>query len=258
MLRITEDSYSLLLEAGEFVYEEESKFFCEDYLVKEENKSLIQELPKYIIYKFLDRAVGNLTAYDKPASIIFPDQLNTNLYKEHKLHYGEKIETIYYAGFNLDTGRLSSPVIKITYSYNRDSDYLLKYKTRTIYWMYEGGSWSEDTQVDIIPYLSEAKKLAEIKMVRNNIVEEAESLAKQLGLFDYVQELFEDYLDSITLYKEAGSRNFATNIAEDTKHSFWLDENTRDGKMTIREFLTGFFMIGTKPPKEEDSVEVEV
>ena len=123
MIRITEDSYNLLLEAEEFVYEEENKFFCEDSLVKEENQSLIEELSKYLIYKFLDRPVGGLTPYDKPASIIFPDQLNTNLYKEHKLLYGEKVETIYYAGFNLDTGRLSSPVIKITYSYNRDSDY---------------------------------------------------------------------------------------------------------------------------------------
>lgn len=251
MIRITEESYKALRQASEFAFvDEDNKYWVDPNFIKEENSSLVEELPKYLIYKFLDRPVGGLTAYDKPASIIFPDQLNTNLYKEHKLLYGEKVETIYHAGFNLETGRLSSPVIKINYKYIRDEESLLKYKERTISWTYEGGVWSEDIQFDIIPYLSQPKKLAEIKMLRNNIVEEAESLAKELGLFDYVQELFEQYLDSITLYREAGSRNFVNDLATDEEHSYWLDMKTRDGLMTIREFLMGFFMIGTKAPKE--------
>ena len=246
MIKITLESHNNLKEQSILSYAEDKSFFVDPGIVPQDYKHLIEECPKYLIYKFLDRPIGNLTPYDKPASIIFPDQLNSNLYKEHKLLYGEKVETIYYAGFNIETSRLSSPVIKITYKYIRDESYFLKYKEREIFWAYEGGEWSKDTQKDIIPYLSQAKKINEIKMLRNNIVDEAESLAKELGLFEYVQELFEKYLDNITLYREAGSRKFSINIATDEEHSFWLDEKTPDQKMTIREFLVGFFMIGSK------------
>lgn len=256
MIRITKQSYDLLTEAGALAWSEDDKYYSDIALIAEEHQAMYIEAPKYLIYQYVNPGLFGLTEYDHPGNIVFPDQLNQNLYKDYKLYYGEKINSTFYAEYDLENGQLFKPVVKVDYVYHRGEDYLLKYKERTVTWAYEDGTWSDVVQTDIIPYLTNAKKLHEIKIVRANVTEEAESLAKQLGLFEYVQQLFEKYLDHITLYKEAGSPKFAQDILNDQEHAGWLDQRTPDDKMTVREFLYSFFMIATKQenPSQDPTV----
>lgn len=198
----------------------------------------------YKIYDLLYDVPEQTIKEKFPGHIIFPEQLSMNLHKIHTKYYGTIISTHYYKNYDAINKIPLEPIVKIEYEYFRGNNYLLDYKIKTVSWMLSDDTWSKEQQIDTIYCVTESERLIEVRELRVSIIDEAEALAKQFGLWPYVKPLFEKYMRSIDLYKEAGSKQFSEFIKLDVEHSSWLDQMTHDGKMTIRKFLSDFFLIG--------------
>lgn len=220
-----------------------SEIISEDLI--NEVRALVVVPITYKIYDLLYEVPDLETRMKFPGSIVFPEQLSVNLHKVNKKSYGALVLSTYYKSYDPVTNLSSEPIVKIEYTYTRDSQYLLTSKLRIISWMLSNGTWSPQTQVDTLYCTTESEKLIEIKALRSSVVDEAEALAKETGLWPYVKPLFERYVKEITLYKEAGSKQFSNILRDDVENSAWLDMMTRDKTMTIRNFLVNFFKIGS-------------
>lgn len=199
---------------------------------------------EYVIYDLVDSVQIDKTK--QPKHIIFPEGLNQNLYKQYNLYYGDKVQTIYYSGFNLEDGTVFNPVVKIDYTYHRDTDHSLMYKERTFSWFKRDGNWGTDTYTDIVPYTTTYAKQRELELVRENIEQEARALAVSLGLGDAISEMYELYQNQIRSYVITGSPKFSQTLSTLSPLTHpWLEQRTSDDKMTVQEFLTQFFLIAT-------------
>lgn len=195
----------------------------------------------YKIYRYipLEQIPYSLSVH--PGSIIFPDGLNRNLPKKTFIALGERVKTIYFDRYIDD--RFTEPIIKIDYTFNRDDRGLLIDKQRIISWRLEDETWSHWTQTDVIPVTSNAEKLAEIKRRRTNIVSEVAGLSKDIGLLSAIGDLYSRYALQINKYIESGLPDLRNAIGSNTDLS-WLDNQTSNPNVTVRQFLMNYFSIG--------------
>ena len=248
-IQITEDSYEAILAAGESVWRERAsphlgdRFYCQPELIAEDKKNLIVEAPKYKLYRYV---AGEKDPYLHPGSIIFPENLTKHLPKKQFIALGERIKTIYFDRFEVDT--FIEPIIKVDYKFNRDSEGYMLSKERTISWRTEDNRWSDRIQYDVIPITSNQQKLAEIERRRNNIIDEVAGLSRDIGLKSALADLYYRYVTEINLYIKSGSSSLAIAIKNNVDLE-WLENPTPSNpNKTVRQFLVEYFSIGTIEP----------
>ena len=198
----------------------------------------------YKIYRYLEPWQLPPSLDIHPGHIVFPDSLNRNLPKKQFIALGERRKTIFFDRFEDD--KFIDPVIKVDYRFNRDEAGLLKSKERSISWQLEDNTWSKKAQEDIIPVISNEKKLQEIKRRRRNIVDEVAGLSVDIGLESALTDLYARYYREISLYVDSGLLDFKEALNNNTD-LYWLDRPTpSNSKITVRQFLTNYFSVGTK------------
>lgn len=180
-----------------------------------------------------------------PGDIIFPEQLNRDLPKQTIIELGERRQSIYYDRYR--DGEYLDPIIKVDYVFNRDERGFVFEKVRTISWCLEDGTWSQQTQKDFIPVVSQAEQITELKRRRENIINELKGLAKkysttQLPLEAKILEVFEANQVLINSYIDAGSPKFRDAISISTEP--WLDEVVVATGNTSRDILLSYLSIG--------------
>jgi len=199
---------------------------------------------EYVIYDYVKDKPALLT--DLPKEIVFPEDLNQNLYKSYKLFYGDKVESIYYADFDTTTGELTNPIVKLTYEYHRDTLGYLIYKVRTFHWMRRDGNYGEEVYSDLQPCVGDIAKIKELKLKRANIVEEIQGQSKELGFLPQMLQLYNDFQNQLSLYKDVGTLDFSQTLATTVDPSYaWLDQPTPDNLTTLRQHLSYCFSLGT-------------
>lgn len=199
----------------------------------------------YKIYNYVNPENQPLSLSLHPGHIIFPDQLNKNLPKKSEIILGERRRSVYYD--RVEDGKYIEPIIKIAYAFKRDESGLVYEKVRTIAWILESGKWSNELQTDIIPIISDAEKLTEIKRRRYNVVTELKGLAKKYSTPEFnlegkTLEIFENYQLFVNSYIDAGSAKLRDAIAED--NADWLDVTNPATNNTPREIFNQYFSIG--------------
>lgn len=193
----------------------------------------------YLIYDFIHDYQGDRTA--SPRHIIFPEQLDIYPPKRSYIAKGERTKTIY---FSDDT--YSTSIIKVEYVFNRDEKGLLLSKTRTISWKLDNGHWAAETKPYTIPVSSETERLQEIKIRRENIIDGLKGLAAEMGITDYILELFKAYQLECDLYKNSGSALLYKAIKEETNIP-WLDARLPNGKVARAALLLHLEVGVTEP-----------
>lgn len=213
-----------------------------DTFLKDKIRKYVEDR-EYVIYDYYIKQQIDKTSL--PIHVIFPEQLTQNLYKVSIFNYGDRIENTYYAGYGRASDTLNTPVVKINFTFHRDTDYLIKYVDRVFSWMRKDGNWSTETYSDIKVYSSSIQKLRELRLVRSNIVEEAQEKAKIFGFLPQMLHIYDMFDQEVNLYEKAGSNALSQAIANATGVDWgWLDDLTPDGAMTNRAFLSYFFSIG--------------
>lgn len=197
----------------------------------------------YKIYDYLAEKVEN--PHLLPKGVLFPEQLDCNLFKDYVLYYGDRVLTIYYQGYDTETEALSNPLVKISYVYYRDSNHYLKYIERTFHWMLNNGTWSPNTYSDTQAFTNPSHKAKELAVVRSNIIEEAQGFAKFLGLTSQMLQIYTTFAAEVNLYEKVGSTTLSLAVANAGEGFEWLDYKTPDNVTTLRAFLSYFFSIGT-------------
>lgn len=199
----------------------------------------------YKIYRYVGLSMGSHCPSTHPGHIIFPDQLNTNLPKKSDIIYGERRRSVYYD--RVEDKQYIEPIIKIDYAFKRDEMGLVYKKLRTISWMLESDKWSTEVQTDVIPVISEASKLLEIKRRRYNVVTELKGLAKkysteQFNLEGKTLEIFEEFQLYVNSYIDAGSAKLRNAIAQ--YDADWLDAVNPETGNKPRDIFLKYFSIG--------------
>ena len=194
----------------------------------------------YLIYDFVLEPPSN--PRKKPKHVLFPEQLNRGLYKEYTLSRGDRTNTTYYADYDIEQAVVSNPVVKIDYEYVRDADHFLKHVKRTFSWMLKNGQWSDDVFVDYKPMLSLKQKMKELALVRSNMIEENQGLAKELGILPEMLLLYDRYSSEVLAYKDGGSRALSDAIKNDTELA-WLNEPAITFP-TFRDYLVDSYLVG--------------
>lgn len=199
----------------------------------------------YKIYRYIDPEDQPQNLSKHPGSIIFPDQLNRNLPKRTDIILGERRRTTYFDRYEND--QFIEPIIEINYHFERDQQGLVFEKMRSIAWMLESEAWSEETQVDYIPVVGAAEKLAEIKRRRYNIISELKGLAKKFSTAENqlerrILEIFEENQLLINTYIDAGSSKFRNAIQNSDQA--WLDVVIPATGNKSRDVLTQYLSIG--------------
>lgn len=204
----------------------------------------------YKIYRYIEpwQHPGSLDIH--PGHIIFPNSLNRHLPKKSFIALGERVKTIYFDA--IEDKRFAEPIIKIDYRFNRDDRGLLIDKQRTISWRLEDDTWSKETQLDTIPVTSNAEKLTEIKRRRSNIVTEVAGLSRDIGLESALTDLYSRYALEISKYKESGLSELRNAIASNTDLT-WLDRQTSNPNVSVRQFLMNYFSIGLEASSSLDN-----
>lgn len=202
----------------------------------------------YKIYNYVNPENQPLSRSLHPGHIIFPEALNRNLPKKSEIILGERRRSVYCD--RVENGEYIEPIIKIAYAFKRDEMGLVYEKVRTIAWMLESDKWSRDVQSDIIPIISDAEKLTEIKRRRYNVVTELKGLAKQYSTPEFnlegkTLEIFENYQLEVNSYIDAGSAKLRDAIASD--NAGWLDIKNPATNNTPREVFYKYFSIGVLP-----------
>lgn len=197
------------------------------------------------IYRYINLEHLPISRAEHPGHIIFPEQLNRNLPRRADIIFGERRRSVYYA--SVEDGEYIEPIIKIDYAFRRDEIGLLYEKLRTISWMLESDKWSHEVQTDVIPVLSDAEKLLEIKRRRYNVVTELKGLAKRFSTKEFnlegkTLEIFEKYQLLVNSYVDAGSALLRDAIS--SYDADWLDKVNPTTGNTPREVFYKYFSIG--------------
>ena len=220
-MEITEQSYLNLLVEDQQVWVVEGKYYTNEDLIEEEHKSLIEKVPYYLIYDYIDDA--GLSNTDWPGRIIFPDQLDRYLPKKSFIAFGERVKTLYFTDETY-----TKSIIKVEYTFNRDAEGYLKDKIRTIFWKKSDETWCPKKKVLNIPVSSETEKQREIKIRRRNIIDGLKGLAGEMNITDRILELFALYQSEEALYVESGN-NALYNAIQNDVVTTWLDSPLPNG-----------------------------
>lgn len=214
--RITQTSHDNLIAAGYAAWQEsDNHYYVVEDLIPSTDRNLINPLLPYKIYDYVNHKEGDETEW--PGAIIFPEQLNIHLPKKSLIQFGERINSTYYRDQSY-----TDPVIKVDYVFHRDIDGYLLYKERIISWQKTDNSWCPNTKQLVIPVSSEIEREREIKQRRNNIIDGLKGLAAEMGITNYMLELFSTYQLEENLYVESGSDALYRAIENDTTTP-WLN-----------------------------------
>lgn len=205
-------------------------------------------MKKYKIYGYV--APENALDHSQfPGSIVIPQQLDLPLYSDGGVvEMGERISETWYSTYDEENSKLSDPVAKFLYKFDRDAKgFVIKVKT-TVKYTYTNGEWSEQTKSWDKPVLSTDAKMREIKRRRENVVIDLKKRATDFKLSGAIGSLFKRYLAEIALYIESGDISLREAIKNNSEEGFeWLDRELPQG-VTIRKFLVFNFSIGANEP----------
>lgn len=129
---------------------------------------------EYVIYDLLpdDSPWQHLDQRYLPCDIDFKTALTTKLFPDWKKEKGAPTQVIYYRdSILLGQGNqsFSSPVVKIDFTFIRDSITLVQKKIRKIYWMDRSGNWSTDYKL-MIEHPTKEQQIEEAEQRRKNII----------------------------------------------------------------------------------------
>jgi hypothetical protein len=207
--------------------------------------------PKYKLYDLMPNP-EKFTDEDKsvlPVDIDFKTGLSVNVYKEVVMLHGAPVSKTYYTDATVgENGSItySNPIVKIEYTFDRDSISLAKSCTQRFRWYDTDGNISEGYK-DVVDLFSTTEKIAEAEQRRGNII--ADLKLKTIGLLMYTEQLSQPdaaelgrpflaaYKQDIYNYIDEANTDFATSVTSapiDDYH--WLDNMTPYG-VTIRQLI---------------------
>lgn len=205
-------------------------------------------IPQFKIYDLIDGA------YDRerlPVDIDFKTGLNTALYQETIMDHGSPVYKQYYtSAVSNDDGSVtySNPIVRIDYTFDRDSLSLAKSCTQRFRWYDTTGTLSTDYK-DVKDFFNSVESMAESVQRRSNIIDDLK--VKTIGLLMITQQISEAdaaalgriflaaYKVEIYNYIDEADTDFAAAVAAAPANTYpWLDSMTPYG-VTIRQFIVG-------------------
>lgn len=228
---ITLDSYTALLAAGEFAWQENNRYYADFDIV--EDDGLIISTPTYKLYKYL---------YGEYDETQFPGDIPFNI------HGLRKIETINFGLRSLslytDPENETDEVVKVEYTFVKDPGLpTMNYRDRIISLKLSDDTWSTETKRIRKYYTSNFQKEEEIEYRRHNVIEQLKSIADDLGIHEYIIQLFDLYHQESYKYVAGGSLDLRDAINADTTLP-WLNENLPNG-YPARQTIANYCVIGT-------------
>lgn len=184
-----------------------------------------------------------------PVDIDFKTGLSVNLYKEVVMLHGAPVFKTYYTDATIgENGSVtySNPVVKIEYTFDRDSISLAKSCTQRFRWYDMDGNIS-DGYKDVVDLFNTSEKIAEAEQRRGNII--ADLKVKTVGLLMYTEQLSQTdaaalgrpflaaYKNEIYNYIDEANTGFADAVTAASSETYpWL-ENMTPYSITIRQVI---------------------
>lgn len=228
---ITLDSYTALLAAGEFAWQENDRYYSDAEIV--EDDGLIIGKPTYKLYKYL---FGDYDETVYPGDIPF------------HIHGLRKIETVTFGLRSLslytDPENEADEIVKVEYIFTKDAGLpTMNYRDRKISLKLSDDTWSETTKTVRKYYTSNFQKEEEIEYRRHNVIEQLKALADDMGIHEYIIELFNLYHQESYKYVSGGTLDLRDAINNDTTLT-WLNGNLPNG-YPARQIIAQYCEIGT-------------
>jgi hypothetical protein len=204
----------------------------------------------YKIYELL--AEGHPSKGDNerlPADIDFKTGLAVDLFKDVVMVDGAPVSKTYYTDASVDENGVvtySNPIVKIEYTFDRDSISLAKSVTQHFKWYDTEGVLSTEYK-EVKDFLNTAEQMAEAEQRRGNII--ADLKVKTIGLLMYTEQLSQAdaaelgrpflaaFKNDIYNYIDEANTGFADEVTNASSETYpWL-ENMTPYSVTIRQFI---------------------
>lgn len=202
--------------------------------------------PQFKIYEFVP---GNYENTVLPVNIDFKTGLTRALYQETIMDHGAPVYKQYYTDATMEEDgsiTYSNPVVRIDYTFERDSISLAKSCTKRFKWYYTNGDLSEGYK-DVKDFFNNVESMAEAKQRRSNIIDDLK--VKTIGLLMITESISQaDAADMgkafLAMYKveiynyvdEANTAFHDAVVIASAETYPWLD-NMTPYSITIRQFI---------------------
>lgn len=204
-------------------------------------------IPEYKIYALMlsnsrDRSI-------LPVDIDFKTGLAVDLYKDVLMSAGAPVSKTYYTDASISEQGVitySNPIVKIEYTFDRDSIGLARSCTQKFKWYDIDGVLSTEYK-EVTELLNTVEKIAEAEQRRGNII--ADLKVKAIGLLMYTQQISQvdatalgrpflaAYKQDIYNYIDEANTGFAASVTGASAETYpWLDDMT-PYSVTIRQFI---------------------
>ena len=203
-------------------------------------------IPKYKIYDLID---GDFDRERLPIDIDFKTGLNTILYQETVMDHGAPVYKQYYTDATVNNDgsvTYSNPIVRIDYTFDRDSISLCKSCTQRFRWYDTLGNLSTGYK-DVKDYYNNVEAMAEAGQRRTNIIDDLK--VKTIGLLMYTRNLSKadaadmgkaflaNYKVEIYSYIDEANTAFHDAVAVASSGTYpWLDDMTPYA-VTIRQLI---------------------
>lgn len=205
-------------------------------------------IPKFKIYDLMvDGASEDKTRL--PIDIDFRTALSVDLYQETVMDHGAPTHKQYYTNATMnEDGSItySNPIVRIDYTFERDSISLAKSCTQRFKWYDTNGNLSSGYK-DVKDFYNNVEAMAEAKQRRNNIIDDLK--VKTIGLLMYTESISQadaadmgkgflaQYKVEIYNYIDEANSDFHDAVSSASADTYpWL-ENATPYSMTIRQFI---------------------
>lgn len=204
--------------------------------------------PEYKIYSLLVDS-KDMDRKKLPVDIDFKTGLSVNLYKEVTMEDGAPVYKKYYtAAVMNENGSIaySNPVVRIDYTFERDSISLAKSCTQKFRWYDTNDNLSEEYK-EVKDYFNASESMDEAEQRRSNIISDLK--VKTIGLLMYTEQLSQAaaaelgrsflaaYKVEIYNYIDEANTGFMDAVENASADIYpWL-ENMTSYNITIRQFI---------------------
>jgi len=202
-------------------------------------------------YKIYDLVV-DATAVNRsqlPVDIDFKTGLACGLYEEVHMTHGAPVYKQFYTDASMDENGITTytnPIVRIDYTFDRDSISLAKSCTQRFRWYDTDGNLS-DGYKDVKDFYNTTESMAEAELRRRNVINDLK--VKTIGLLMYTRQLSKadaaqtgrdflaNYKAEIVDYIDEANVSFADAVTVASAETYpWLDDMTPYG-ITIRQFI---------------------
>lgn len=233
MMQITKASHDALIAQGQLAWQENDKYYSDSQLVDDDYDNLIVEAPTYKLYKYL---FGNYDQTEFPGDIPFHIHGLRNI---ETVSFGLRVLSLY-----TDPQDETDEIVKVEYDFVKDAGLpTMNYRDRNISLMLSDGTWSPMVKTVRKYYTSNFQKEEEIEYRRHNVIEQLKSLADDMGIHEYITQLFNLYHQESYKYVAGGTLHLRDAINNDAQLP-WLNANLPNG-LPARQTIAQYCQIGT-------------